>query len=113
MFVPAFRMKMDAVPGRTTKLWFEANRAGTYDLFCAEYCGTQHSGMRGHVFVMQPADFAQWLASGPTQQSLIDQGAALFRALGCSGCHGPSATVQAPKLEGLYGHPVGLTRGQT
>jgi cytochrome c oxidase subunit 2 len=113
LFVPAFRMKMDAVPGRTTQLWFQATRAGTYDLFCAEYCGTQHSGMRGYVDVMQPQDFAQWLASGPTQESLTEQGQTLFRALGCSGCHGPSATVHAPELENLYGHPVGLTRGQT
>lgn len=113
MFVPAFRMKMDAVPGRQTQLWFQATRAGTYDLFCAEYCGTQHSEMRGHVVVMEPQDFAKWLASGPTVESLVQQGQALFRGLGCSGCHGPSATVHAPKLEGVYGHPVGLATSQT
>ncbi len=113
LFIPAFRMKMDAVPGRETKLWFEASRAGTYDLFCAEYCGTQHSEMRGHITVMAPEDFATWLASGPTEASLVEQGATLFRALGCSGCHGPSATVHAPRLEGLYGRPVGLATKQT
>jgi cytochrome c oxidase subunit 2 len=113
MFVPAFRLKMDAVPGRTTQLWFQTTRAGTYDLFCAEYCGTQHSEMRGHVYVMEPQAFAQWLAAAPTTASLVQQGEALFRALGCSGCHGPSATVHAPKLEGLFGHPVGLGTSQT
>ncbi|HVX72260.1 MAG TPA: cytochrome c oxidase subunit II [Devosia sp.] len=113
MFVPAFRLKMDAVPGRETRLWFQTTRAGTYDLFCAEYCGTQHSEMRGHVVVMPEEQFAAWLAAAPSTASLVEQGQTLFRALGCSGCHGPSATVRAPKLEGLYGHPVGLTRGQT
>lgn len=113
MFVPAFRMKMDAVPGRVTKLWFQPTRAGTYDLFCAEYCGTQHSEMRGHVVVMPQQDFAAWLAAAPSEQSLVTQGQSLFRALGCSGCHGPSATVHAPNLEGLFGHPVGLANRET
>jgi cytochrome c oxidase subunit 2 len=113
LFVPAFRMKMDAVPGRETKLWFEATTAGTYDLFCAEYCGTQHSEMRGHVEVMPEEQFAAWLAAEPAPQSLVAQGQTLFRALGCSGCHGPSATVHAPRLEGLFGHPVGLSNRET
>ena len=113
LFVPAFRMKMDAVPGRETKLWFEATKAGTYDLFCAEYCGTQHSEMRGHVEVMPANQFAAWLAAEPSTASLVEQGQTLFRALGCSGCHGPSATVHAPKLEGLFGHPVGLSNRET
>jgi cytochrome c oxidase subunit 2 len=113
MFVPAFRMKMDAVPGQVTRLWFQPTRAGTYDLFCAEYCGTQHSEMRGHVVVMPQPDFAAWLAAAPSEQSLVDQGRSLFRALGCSGCHGPSATVRAPKLEELFGHPVGLANRET
>jgi cytochrome c oxidase subunit 2 len=113
LFIPSFRMKMDAVPGRQTRLWFEPTLAGTFDLFCAEYCGTQHSEMRGHIVVMPPEDFAAWLANGPTEASLVEQGATLFRALGCSGCHGPSATVHAPKLEGLFGRPVGLASRQT
>ena len=67
----------------------------------------------GHIVVMPEDQFAAWLAAAPSTASLVEQGQTLFRALGCSGCHGPSATVRAPKLEGLYGHPVGLTRGQT
>ena len=113
MFVPAFRLKMDAVPGRQTRLWFEATRAGTFDLFCAEYCGTQHSEMRGHIVVMPEEQFAAWLAAAPSAASRVEQGQTLFRALGCSGCHGPSATVHAPRLEGLYGHPVGLANRET
>ncbi len=113
MFVPAFRLKMDAVPGRTTRLWFEATKQGTYDLFCAEYCGAEHSEMRGYVYVMAPEDFAGWLAAAPSEQSLAEQGHALFRALGCSGCHDPGGTVRAPSLEGVYGHPVALANRQT
>ncbi|HTN62251.1 MAG TPA: cytochrome c oxidase subunit II [Devosia sp.] len=113
LFIPAFRVKQDAVPGRTTNLWFEATKTGTYDLFCAEFCGTQHSEMRGHIVVMPQQDFAQWLAAAPASLSLAEQGETLFRALGCSGCHGASATVRAPPLEGVYGHPVALEGRRT
>ena len=113
LFIPAFRVKQDAVPGRVTKVWFEATKAGTYDLFCAEYCGTQHSEMRGRIVVMAPEAFAGWLAASPSEQSLVEQGAALFRALGCSGCHGPGGTVRAPPLEGVFGHPVPLADRRT
>lgn len=112
-FVPAFRIKQDAVPGRTTRVWFEATREGTYDLFCAEYCGTQHSEMRGRVIVQRQEDFVRWLAEGPTQLTLAAQGESLFRSLGCSGCHGPGGTVRAPPLEGIYNHPVALSDRRT
>src|SRR5262249_10969958 len=61
-YVPAFRTKQDAVPGRYTSIWFEATKVGEYHLFCAEYCGTLHSGMIGHVVVMEPAAFEAWLS---------------------------------------------------
>lgn len=108
LFIPAFRIKQDAVPGMATSLWFEATKTGTFDLFCAEFCGTQHSEMRGHVIVMPLEDYSRWLTQGPTTQSLASQGETLFRALGCSGCHGPGSTVRAPDLTGVYGHPVAL-----
>ena len=63
-FVPAFRVKMDVLPGRYTTMWFEATKPGEYHLFCAEYCGTEHADMRGRVVVMSPADYAEWLAEG-------------------------------------------------
>jgi cytochrome c oxidase subunit 2 len=113
LFIPAFRIKQDAVPGRVTKLWFEATRTGTYDLFCAEYCGTQHSEMRGRIVVMAPEEFTSWLAMAPSTQSLVQQGEVLFRGLGCSGCHGPGGTVRAPPLEGVFGHPVPLADRRT
>ena len=113
LFIPAFRVKQDAVPGMATSLWFEATKTGTFDLFCAEFCGTQHSEMRGHVIVMPQAEYSKWLSQGPTTQSLAAQGETLFRALGCSGCHGPNSSVRAPDLSGVYGHPVALASRRT
>ena len=63
-FIPAFRIKQDVVPGRYTSLWFQPTKPGRYHLFCAEYCGTKHSGMIGWVVVMEPADYQQWLEEG-------------------------------------------------
>src|SRR5581483_2301699 len=60
-YIPDFRVKMDAVPGRNTSLWFEATKIGEYHLFCAEYCGMSHSAMIGRIVVMSPADFQDWL----------------------------------------------------
>jgi cytochrome c oxidase subunit 2 len=108
MFVPAFRIKQDAVPGLTTRVWFEATKTGDYDLFCAQFCGTQHSEMRGKIVVMPEAEFGQWLATRPAGLSLAEQGAQLFRNLGCSGCHMNSSAVRAPDLAGIYGRPVAL-----
>jgi cytochrome c oxidase subunit 2 len=111
-YIPAFRIKQDVLPGRYTTIWFTPTRTGTYLLHCAEYCGTEHAEMGGHVIVMDPADYERWLAGGNQQQGLVQEGAALFRQYGCSGCHGPSATVHAPKLEGVYGKPVPLQDGR-
>jgi cytochrome c oxidase subunit 2 len=111
-YVPAFRMKQDVVPGQYTTTWFQPTRPGKYHLFCAEYCGTKHSGMIGWVYVMEPAEYQKWLESGTVGPSMAAEGEALFRQLGCSGCHGPNATVRAPRLEGVYGSPVPLTEGR-
>jgi cytochrome c oxidase subunit II len=112
-FVPAFRVKQDVLPGRYTVLWFTATRAGDYQLFCAEYCGTDHAGMFGHVIALDPPQYQRWLDSQGATTTMAARGEALFRTLGCSGCHGASATVHAPPLEGLYGHPVALADGTT
>ncbi|MGN6303536.1 MAG: cytochrome c oxidase subunit II [Mesorhizobium sp.] len=112
-YVPAFRLKQDAMPGRTTHLWFTADEPGRYHLFCAEYCGTQHSEMGGWVTVMPPEDFARWLSAQGQSESLAQGGEKLFRALGCSGCHGPSSKVRAPDLANVYGRPVALADRQT
>jgi cytochrome c oxidase subunit II len=112
-FMPVFRIKQDVLPGRYTTLWFEATKPGDYHLFCSQYCGTNHSRMIGHVVVMEPAAFAQWLAGGSSAPTMSANGAALFRQYGCSGCHGTNASVHAPKLEGLFGKPVQLSDGST
>jgi cytochrome c oxidase subunit 2 len=112
-FVPAFRLKQDAVPGAYTSLWFKPSVVGEYAMFCAEYCGTSHSRMQGRVVVMEPAAYQGWLKRGDIQTSLVTQGARLFRQYGCSGCHDANATVHAPMLNGVYGKPVALRGGST
>ena len=112
-FVPAFRLKQDVVPGRYTGLWFTATKLGEFRLFCAEYCGTEHSQMLGRIVVLPPAEYARWLGSGSEQPSLAQYGFARFRALGCSGCHDAASTVRAPSLEGLLGRTVHLQDGRT
>jgi len=112
-FVPAFRLKQDVVPGRYTSLWFTATQLGSFDLYCAEYCGSQHSQMTGRIVVMQPAEFSRWAAAGLHQPGLAQYGFALFRQLGCSGCHDARSTVHAPLLEGIAGRTVHLQDGRT
>jgi cytochrome c oxidase subunit 2 len=111
-YVPAFRVKSDAIPGRYTETWFEATRPGRYHLFCAEYCGTLHSGMIGSVVAMEPAAFEEWLAGGPTF-SPAERGLQLFQDLGCATCHRADATARCPDLAGLFGRPVRLKTGET
>jgi cytochrome c oxidase subunit 2 len=111
-FVPAFRVKRDVLPGRYTLLWFTPTRTGTFHLFCAEYCGTDHSRMDGGIVVMEPEDFARWLARGAPGPTLATRGAEKFRALGCSGCHDPGAAIHAPSLVNLYGRTIPLADGQ-
>ena len=110
-FVPAFRVKQDVLPGRYTELNFTPDKVGTYHLFCAEYCGTDHSRMAGGVIVMRPADFARWSQWQLQGDSLAAQGKATFRRLGCSGCHGGSAMVRAPPLSDIYGKPQPMQGG--
>ena len=115
--IPAFRIKHDVLPNRYTALWFTAVQEGTYNLFCTQYCGTDHSVMGGKVTVMQPVDYARWLETVRASPGLVPEGRALFSRLGCSGCHqadwprGSVSTVRAPPLAGLYGQPVPLGNG--
>ncbi|HEU0208776.1 MAG TPA: cytochrome c oxidase subunit II [Candidatus Udaeobacter sp.] len=111
-YVPAFRVKQDVVPGKYTSEWFKAKRAGEYHLFCAEYCGTQHSGMIGRIVVMEPKAYEQWLKSGPPTEPIALAGQRLFQDRGCSGCHAANAKFHAPLLEGLYGKAVPLSNGR-
>ena len=110
-YIPAFRIKQDVLPGRYTSMWFRPTKVGRYHLFCAEYCGTYHSGMIGWVDVMEPSEFQQWLTNAGTGPSMADQGEKLFVQYHCAGCHRGSQVVNAPRLEGVYGQPVPIQHG--
>jgi cytochrome c oxidase subunit 2 len=111
-FVPAFRVKMDAVPGKLTTLWFKATKVGTYHLFCAQYCGTRHSGMIGQVIVMEPQDYEAWLAGGRSAQTSVQRGEQLFSDLACITCHKDNSSGRGPTLLGLFGSTVQLADGR-
>jgi cytochrome c oxidase subunit II len=111
-FVPAFRVKQDVVPGREAEIWFQATKTGVFPLLCAEYCGTDHSMMRGRIIVMRQEDYADWLTKQPEGDDLAHVGAKLFVSRGCSGCHADASKVHAPKLAGLYGRGVQLSDGR-
>jgi cytochrome c oxidase subunit 2 len=112
-FVPAFRIKADVIPGRYVNIWFRATKPGRYHLFCAEYCGTKHSGMTGEVVVMKPRDYQTWLGGGETQGSLASAGERLFADLACNTCHRPDSQGRGPVLDGLIGRTVMLQSGET
>ncbi|MBV8535848.1 MAG: cytochrome c oxidase subunit II [Alphaproteobacteria bacterium] len=110
-FIPAFRIKHDVLPEMYETLWFKPTKVGEYRIFCAEFCGTEHALMRGKVVVMDSVAYQEWLTAQPPAASLARQGEALFRQLGCSGCHGANSAVHAPPLEGVYGRLVHLSDG--
>ena len=127
-YVPAFRVKHDAVPGRYTSVWFEATKLGRFHLFCAEYCGTQHSGMIGHIVVLEPEQYEAWLSGelgGPRAVASVPRGISapegspasigqkLFQDLGCRTCHQLDRQGIGPVLVGVFGSQVKLQNGQT
>lgn len=112
-FIPAFRTKVDAVPGRYTTMWFEATKPGKYRLYCAEYCGLNHSGMGGWVYVMEQDDFNSWLAGNKSDQTPVQAGEDLFtNKLGCASCHA-GADQRGAKLENIFGKEVKFVSGKT
>jgi cytochrome c oxidase subunit II len=110
-YVPAFRTKSDVVPGKYSTTWFKATKAGKYHLFCAEYCGTRHSGMIGWVYVMEPQDYQAWLSGGTPASTLAENGQKLFTDLACTNCHKMDGSGRCPSLVGLYGRTVSLAGG--
>jgi cytochrome c oxidase subunit 2 len=111
-YVPAFRMKRDVVPGRYSRAWFQADRAGTYHLFCAEYCGTKHSEMVGSIVVLEPDDYERWLAGVPAGASPVEEGARLFASLRCATCHAAGSGQRGPVLAGRFGGQAVLEDGR-
>lgn len=113
LYFPSFRVKMDAVPGKWTSLWFEATQTGTFHIFCAEYCGNNHSGMIGTVTVMEPRDFQAWLAGGRSEGPPAQVGERLFSQLACNTCHLENGQGRGPSLKDFMGTQVKLQNGQT
>ncbi|HST23023.1 MAG TPA: c-type cytochrome, partial [Blastocatellia bacterium] len=111
-YVPAFRVKMDVVPGKYSTLWFEPTKPGRYPLFCAEYCGTSHSGMIGFVNVLEPSEYQAWLSGGAGEGSLAQTGQKLFQDFACNTCHRSDSQGRGPKLDALFGSQVQLQDGQ-
>jgi cytochrome c oxidase subunit 2 len=112
-FIPAFRVKQDVLPGRYTTEWFTPTRVGVYHLFCAEYCGTNHSSMIGKVVVMDPVDYEHWLATSGNTENLASAGEQVFKKYGCAACHREEGGERGPSLIGLPGSTVHLINGQT
>jgi len=111
--VPAFRLKMDVLPGRYRTTWFQATKTGTFHLFCDQYCGTQHSKMIGEIIVMEPDAYRKWMSTSLTMGSPAFEGQRLFQGLSCISCHRADSGARGPSLSGLYGQPVHLADGTT
>jgi cytochrome c oxidase subunit 2 len=112
--IPAFRTKADIVPGRYSYIWFNATKPGKYHLFCQEYCGLNHSGMGGWVYVMEQRDFDNWLSGNVSNQTPVEMGKELFETkLGCASCHAGGPAQRGAKLENIYGTDVKLVGGGT
>jgi len=129
-YIPAFRIKRDVLPGTYSTVWFTPTKPGKYHLFCAEYCGTQHSRMVGTVYVLEPADYERWLASGGEMRigeaasgagtmagiataSLVQEGEKVYNQLRCNACHGLKDDERGPTHYGLFGKKVKLRDGTT
>jgi cytochrome c oxidase subunit 2 len=116
-FIPAFRVKRDAIPGRYTTMWFEASRAGTYNLFCAEYCGDQHSGMIGVVRALPANEYVAALEeAGRLRQDDGESAAAfgqrIYMRKGCNACHSLNGTpMTGPTFQGIWGREETLADG--
>ncbi len=118
-YIPAFRVKADVLPGRYTRTWFTPTKTGSFHLFCAEYCGTEHSRMGGFVHVLTPREYDEWLQTASTagggaavaRLSPADAGERLFTRLGCVTCHGGAAGALGPSLVGLFGRERELADG--
>jgi cytochrome c oxidase subunit 2 len=111
LYFPSFRTKADAVPGRYSSVWFDATKVGVYDIFCAEYCGTRHSGMIGKVHVMEPADYQAWLSGSGGGGSLAQRGERLFSELACNTCHIGDGSGRGPSLKDKFGTQEQLVNG--
>jgi len=117
-YVPAFRLKQDMIPGKKIRTWFIANSPGKYDIFCAEYCGLQHSGMYTAVKVLPQPEFDKWyidttavVATTPSGAPMM-AGATIIRTLGCIACHSTDGSpLTGPSFKGVFGHEITVVTG--
>jgi cytochrome c oxidase subunit II len=113
-YVPAFRVKMDVVPGHYNTMWFQPTKPGRYHFFCSQYCGTNHAIMGGWVTVMKPSEYSAWLSgSSGAQGDPVAMGEKLFAEKACNTCHQGDGKGRAPSLNGVYGAKVLLADGST
>ncbi|MEC9475999.1 MAG: cytochrome c oxidase subunit II [Planctomycetota bacterium] len=108
LYIPAFRVKKDCVPGRTGKIWFIADEPGIYDLYCAEYCGQGHSWMHSKVVVHETVEeYEKWLeVAGSYDESLPfeENGEIVWKRRGCISCHSVDGSEKVgPSWKGLFG----------
>jgi cytochrome c oxidase subunit 2 len=115
MYIPAFRVKMDALPNRYTVLWFEANKIGEFPMFCTQFCGTQHSGMRAKVRVVSREDYDAWVEQANSAGSGIapdEYGKTLYKKYACSTCHSVDGTrITGPSWKGIWGKQEATSAG--
>jgi len=115
LYIPAFRIKMDAVPGRYTEMWFQSTEAGEYPIFCAEYCGAGHSRMLSRVVVHEPGGYENWLSEQQKKMSsmpLPELGAQLYQKQGCKTCHSiDGSRLVGPSWKGLFGRKETMSDG--
>ncbi len=116
LYIPEYRVKMDAVPGRYTDLWFKANYAGTFPIFCTEYCGKQHSDMLSQITVHEGTGYDDWLKKAEEaiySQPLEKIGEIMYKKFGCGACHSLDGTPNTgPTFKGLFGRTETLATGQ-
>ncbi|MCG3195844.1 MAG: cytochrome c oxidase subunit II [Candidatus Omnitrophica bacterium] len=117
LYIPAFRLKKDVVPGRYHTVWFNATAAGEYDLFCAEFCGKDHSNMITKAVVHPPGEFEKWLEDASNFLAKMpphEAGEKLYKVRGCAQCHSIDGKANTgPTFKGLMGHEVALKGGTT
>ena len=118
LYIPAFRVKEDMVPGKTKQMWFRPQAIGTYDLFCTEYCGLQHSYMETTVKVISKEEFDEWytdttLVATSEEEIPGAEGLAILRMQGCNACHSSDGSkLVGPSYLGLWGQERIIEEGK-
>jgi cytochrome c oxidase subunit 2 len=109
LYIPAFRIKEDVIPGKRNYMWFKAEQLGDYDIFCSEYCGVRHSYMHSMVKVLPAADFQAWLEKSETPAGEMP-GFAIMKVNACLTCHSTTGIrIVGPTFKGIYGSKVTVT----